>query len=85
VLVNAALIVLKHREGTIEGCFSAPTFVPALGAIICLVMIVGRVSQDEWRGPALAGGLIVMILVLYTLTSRTRANSHPTYLDTAGA
>lgn len=67
-LVNGALVVLKRREGDIAGCFNAPTFVPVLGAAICLVMMAARVRQDDWRGPAIAGGLIVMILGLYVLT-----------------
>lgn len=67
-LVNGALIVLTLREGKIAGCFNAPIVVPALGAAICLVMIAGRVGQDDWRGPAIAGGLIAMILLLYALT-----------------
>ena len=85
VLVNGALIVLKRREGDLEGCFNAPILVPALGAAICLVMIVGRVVQDDWRGPALAGGLIAAILILYALTGRTRAHAHPSYLDAVDA
>lgn len=85
VLVNGALLVLKHREGNIAGCFNAPIVVPALGALICLVMIAGRLWQADWRGPALAGGLIVMILVLYALTGRARANGSPAYLDSAEA
>jgi amino acid transporter len=85
VLVNGALIVLKRREGDIAGCFNAPIFVPALGATVCLVMIVGRLLQDDWRGPALAGGLIAAILVLYALTGRTRAKADPSYLDVAEA
>lgn len=28
VLVNGALIVVKHREGDSDRCFNAPTFVP---------------------------------------------------------
>lgn len=71
-LVNGALIVLTRREGKIAGCFNAPIIVPALGATICLVMIVGRVQQGDWRGPAIAGGLIVMILLLYVLTRKSR-------------
>jgi len=72
VLVNGALIVLKQREGDIAGCFNAPTFVPAIGALLCLGMIVGRVLQDDWRGPALAGALIATILVLYAMTRKGR-------------
>jgi len=71
-LVNGALIVLTRREGKIEGCFNAPIIVPASGALICMVMIVGRVQQDDWRGPAIAGALIAMILVLFVLTRKSR-------------
>lgn len=85
VLVNAALIVLKHRERDLAGCFNAPTFIPALGAVICLVMIVGRVLQDDWRSPALAGGLIAMILFLYAVTGRTQKSVAPTHFVAAEA
>lgn len=71
-VVNGALIVLTHRDGKIEGCFNAPIAVPAAGVLICLVMIVGRVQQDDWRGPAIAAGLIAMILALYVLTRKSR-------------
>ena len=71
-LVNGALIVLTRREGKLEGCFNAPIMVPVLGAIICIVMIVGRILQDDWRGPTIAGGLIAMILFLYALTRKSR-------------
>lgn len=82
VLVNGALIVLTRREGKIEGCFNAPIIVPALGAMICLVMIIGRILQDDWRGPAIAGGLIAMILILYRLTRKSRLAAATTNLDT---
>ena len=71
-LVNGALIVLTRREGKLEGCFNAPIMVPVLGAMICLAMIVGRIQQDDWRGPVIAGGLIAMILALYALTRKSR-------------
>jgi APA family basic amino acid/polyamine antiporter len=73
VLVNGALIVLTRREGEIQGCFNAPIIVPALGSLICLVMIIGRVLQDDWRGPAIAGGLVVAIVLLYVSTKRKRS------------
>jgi amino acid transporter len=82
VLVNGGLIVLTRREGKIEGCFNAPIFVPALGAVICLVMIIGRVQQDDWRGPAIAGGLIAAILLLYVLTRRSRGAAPLADLET---
>lgn len=81
-LVNGALIVLTRREGRIEGCFNAPIIVPALGAMICLVMIIGRVQQDDWRGPAIAAGLIAKILLLYGLTRKSRLAAATTDLET---
>ncbi|HUR20784.1 MAG TPA: APC family permease [Vicinamibacterales bacterium] len=67
-LVNGALIVLKYREGDLTGCFNAPVFVPALGAVVCLLMIVARVQQDAWRSPIIAGAIIAVILLLYAIT-----------------
>ena len=68
VVVNGALIVLKLREGNLPGCFNAPIFVPALGVLICLAMIVGRVTQADWHAPALTVTLLTAILVLYRIT-----------------
>lgn len=68
VLVNGALIVLKLREGDIAGCFNAPLFVPALGTLICLAMIVARIIQEDWQGPAMTGALLATILLLYAVT-----------------
>lgn len=87
VLVNGALIVLKRQEGDIAGRFNAPIIIPGLGAAVCLVMIIGRVWQDDWRGPALAGGLIAATLGLYALTRRTRTahRGSPGCLDTEEA
>lgn len=70
VLVNAALIVLKVREGDIPGCFNAPIFVPASGIAICLAMIVARFLQSDWQGPALTVSLLAAISVLYLLSKR---------------
>lgn len=81
VLVNGALLVLKRREGNIAGCFNAPIAVPAAGAVICLVMIVATVLQEDWRGPALAGGLILAILLLYALTGKGRAEAVARYVE----
>ena len=67
VTVNGALIVLKRREGDMHGCFNAPVIVPVLGAALCLVMIGGQMLQNDWRAPAIAGGLILLILATYVL------------------
>lgn len=70
VVVNGALIILKRREGNIEGRFNAPLVVPILGGGLCLVMILGQVLQSDWRPPAIAGGLIALILTTYFLGRR---------------
>jgi amino acid transporter len=71
-LVNGALIVLLRREGKVEGAFNCPVWTPALGALICLVMIVGRTLEGSWRSPAIAGGMILLIVLLYGLMRLAR-------------
>jgi amino acid transporter len=79
-LLNIALVVLKRREGNIAGAFNAPIFVPVLGAVICAALIVARVTQsDDWRAPAIAGGLIVAIVAAYFLTGKGRAERVAAY------
>ena len=70
VIVNGALIVLKRREGDVRGSFNAPIIIPVLGAALCLVMIGGQMMQNDWRPPAIAGGLILLILATYVLGRR---------------
>ncbi|WNG35036.1 amino acid permease [Archangium violaceum] len=69
VVVNGALIVLKLRPGEPRGSFEVPVVVPVLGALVCLVMIVGRVlgAEADARAPLIAGGIITGISVLYVL------------------
>jgi amino acid transporter len=70
-VVNGALFVLKRREGEPPGRFEVPLFVPAAGAVVCLVLIVVRVATGDWRAPALAGVLLLGSLMLYALTRRS--------------
>lgn len=72
-IVNVALIVLKRREGKMEGRFDVPYIVPAAGALVCGSLIVVRVTQGGWQAPAVAGGLVLAILVLYALTGKGRS------------
>ncbi len=67
-IVNAALVVLKRRDGDMPGRFNAPVLVPMLGAAVCLVMIGGQVMQSDWRGPAIAIGMIAAIGIAYLLS-----------------
>lgn len=66
-VVNGALVILKRRPGEPAGRFEVPVFVPALGALVCLVLVVVRVATGDWRAPALAGGLVLGIVAIYAL------------------
>jgi len=65
--VNGALFVLKRRKGEPVGKFEIPLFVPALGLLVCALLIVVRVSTGDWRAPALAGGLLLGTLAIYAV------------------
>jgi amino acid transporter len=71
-MVNAALFVLKRRPGEPKGRFEIPDFVPALGCVLCVVLIVVRVATGDIIAPLIAGILIAGILGLYWLTSRQK-------------
>ncbi len=81
ILVNGALIVLKLREGNLPGRFNAPIAIPVLAILICASMMAARVAGGDWRAPAIAGGLIAGILVLYLLTGKGRAQAIEAYWD----
>ncbi len=70
--VNLALLVLQRRPGEPRGGFEVPALVPALGALVCLALLVNRVVAGDWRAPALAGAILLAILALYVLV-RPRA------------
>lgn len=63
--VNLALIVLQRRPGEARGGFEVPSFVPAAGALVCLVLLANRVAAGDWRAPALAGAVLGGILLLF--------------------
>ncbi len=66
-VVNGALFILKGRQSEPVGRFEVPRWVPAAGTVICLLLVGLRVSSSDWHAPALAGGLLLGILVLYAL------------------
>jgi amino acid transporter len=66
-LVNLALVVLQRRPGEPRGGFEVPSFVPALGALVCLALLLNRVATGDWRAPALAGAVLVAIAALYVV------------------
>ncbi|MBY0336875.1 MAG: amino acid permease [Acetobacteraceae bacterium] len=65
--VNLALLVLQRRPGEPRGGFEVPSFVPALGALVCLTLLVNRVATGDWRAPALAGAVLAVIALLFAL------------------
>jgi amino acid transporter len=68
-VVNAALVVLKRRPGEPHGRFEIPILVPAIGCILCIVLIVVRVATGDVLAPLIAGVLIAGILVVYWLSA----------------
>jgi APA family basic amino acid/polyamine antiporter len=66
-VVNAALFVLKRRPGEKYGYFEIPLAVPALGALVCLILVVVRVGTGDWRAPAIAGVLLLGAVLIYAL------------------
>jgi basic amino acid/polyamine antiporter, APA family len=73
MIVNAALIVLKHRPGEAKGQFEVPTFVPAAGVLVCGAIIFSRLATRnaaghyDWTAPMIAGGLLIGIGLLYLI------------------
>ena len=55
MVVNGALVILKRRKSEALGRFEVPLFVPVLGALVCLVLIVVRVATGDMEAPLLAG------------------------------
>ena len=66
-VVNGALFILKRRADEPRGRFEVPLFVPALGALVCLMLVAVRVSTGDWRAPAIAGGLLLGVVAIYAV------------------
>ncbi len=66
-VVNGALFILKRRAGEVPGRFEVPLFVPALGAIVCIILVAFRVATGEPSAPLIAGFLIAGILAIYAV------------------
>jgi APA family basic amino acid/polyamine antiporter len=64
-VVNGSLFILKGRKGEAPGQFEIPRLVPALGALVCLGLIVVRISTGDWRAPLIAGALLLACFVIY--------------------
>jgi APA family basic amino acid/polyamine antiporter len=64
-VVNGSLFILKGRKGEAPGQFEIPRLVPALGALVCLGLIVVRISTGDWRASLIAGVLLLACFVIY--------------------
>ena len=71
IVVNAALFVLIRRPGEKPGAFEVPSLLPLLGGGVCAVLLVTRLASADWVAPALAGSLILGILLLYAIQRPT--------------
>ena len=73
LVVNGALVVLKMRPDEPRGGFELPIAVPALGALVCVVMFGARVGAGDWRAPVIAGVLLLGVAALYFVLRYRRA------------
>ena len=67
IVVNASLFVLIRRPGEVKGKFEVPQALPLLGAGVCFGLLITRLMSSDWVAPALAGGLIAGILIIYAI------------------
>jgi APA family basic amino acid/polyamine antiporter len=70
VVVNGALFILQGRKGEHRSRFEIPRVLPALGALVCFVLIVVRVATGDVAAPALAGGLLLGAMAVYAVMQR---------------
>lgn len=72
-IVNAALVVLKFRRDEPRGQFEIPAVIPALGALVCLTLLVSRLLARDKDGhlnlaaPLIAAVLVGGILLMYAV------------------
>jgi len=71
-VVNGSLFILKGRKSEKPGLFEIPRFIPALGALVCLILIVVRVATGDWQAPLLAGALLLGAFAIHVLMQRLR-------------
>jgi len=82
-VVNGALFILKGREGEEPGRFEVPRIIPALGFLVCVALIVVRVSTGDWRAPAIAGALLLGCFLIYVLMRVLNAQGMSETMDEA--
>lgn len=66
-VVNGALFILKRRPHEPQGRFEIPLAIPVIGAFVCVALIAVRAASGNWIAPAIAGTMILAILVLYLI------------------
>jgi amino acid transporter len=76
-VVNGALFVLKRRKGEQPGYFEIPRIIPALGALVCMALVVVRVATGDWQAPAIAGVLLLGAVLIYALVRSKVAPATP--------
>ena len=76
-VVNGALFVLKRRKGEQPGYFEIPAAIPALGALVCMALVVVRVATGDWQAPAIAGVLLAGAVLIYALVRPKMAPAAP--------
>jgi APA family basic amino acid/polyamine antiporter len=72
-VVNGALFVLKRRPGEPRGYFEISPLVPALGLLVCLILVGVRVVTGDIGAPLIAGVLLLGSAGIYALL-RPRVN-----------
>ena len=71
VLMNTSQIILSRRAGEPNATIRLPVFVPALGALICFVLLIVRAATGELVAPIIAGSLVLVIVALYFVMQRS--------------
>jgi len=72
MVVNSALVVLKHRKNEPKGQFEVPTFVPVLGFLVCASLL----SSAQAPELKTAGIILICIAVLYFALKPKAADLH---------
>lgn len=70
MVVNGALFILKGRASEQPGRFEIPRLVPALGALVCGLLILVRTATGDVQAPLLAGVLLAGSFAVYLLMRR---------------
>ena len=66
-VVNASLIILKLRPGEKPGAFEVPTFVPVVGILINVTLIIARIfdKDSDPKAPIIVLWIVAGVTALY--------------------